>query len=377
MFDLSGDVFWFSVFLVFSLAALIQILYYSIFYSRIPAGRIPLKGGRKAPVSVIICARNEESKLRSFLPSVLSQDYPDYEVIVVNDCSDDDSDNVLTAFEKEYPRLRVVTIHKEASLAHSKKMALFVGIKAAKNELLLLTDADCQPCGKRWISYMTSGFDSNTSFILGYGAYQKKKGLLNKYIRYDTLFIAMQYMGMAIAGLPYMGVGRNLAYRKSVFMENKGFGPFIHLQSGDDDLFINSLASGHNTKVMSDKESLTRSVPASSFAGFSKQKSRHLSTSPYYRIRSRLLLALEPLSRVLFYLSGVLLLIFGAAWPVYLAVFLVTISFKMIIYRRVQKSLEEQDLLLISLLFDIVSPFINLYFLVLSRRNRHRAYEWK
>ena len=143
-------------------------------------------------------------------------------------------------------------------------------------------------------------------------------------------------MGMALAGRPYMGVGRNLSYKKSVFLENKGFGPFINLQSGDDDLFINSLAAGHNTRVSSNKESFTRSVPAGSFSEFSKQKSRHLSTSGYYRITSRLLLGLEPLSRILFYLLGTLLLIFASAWPIYLAILISTIIVKMIIFHRAQ-----------------------------------------
>ena len=119
-------------------------------------------------------------------------------------------------------------------------------------------------------------------FVLGYGGYLREKGLLNRYIRYDTMTIAMQYMGMAMAGLPYMGVGGNLAYKRSIFFENKGFGPYINLQSGDDDLFINKLANGSNCSVVKSQNAFTRSIPASSFAALSKQKTRHLSTAVHY-----------------------------------------------------------------------------------------------
>jgi glycosyltransferase involved in cell wall biosynthesis len=189
------------------------------------AGNLPVKD----PVSVIICARNEEQNLREFLPSVLEQEYPDYEVIVVNDCSDDDSYNVLGEYIKQYPNLRVSNITRDPKFTHNKKFAKFIGIKAAKNEKLLFIDADCRPETGKWLGMMVSHFDDKTDFVLGYGGYFRKKGLLNKYIRCDSMFIAMQYLGMAIRGIPYMGVGRNLAYRRSVFLRTKGSAPIAIL----------------------------------------------------------------------------------------------------------------------------------------------------
>ena len=178
-----------------------------------------------------------------FLPSVLEQEYPDYEVIVVNDCSEDNSYDVLGILLEKYPNLKISTINKDPKFTHNKKFAQFIGIKAAKNELLLFTDADCKPVSNRWLEYMTSHFDEKTNFVLGYGGFFSKGGLLNKYIRYDCMFIAMQYLGMALRGVPYMGVGRNLAYRRSVFFRNKGFGSHNHIVSGDDDLMVNSIGN--------------------------------------------------------------------------------------------------------------------------------------
>ena len=89
---------------------------------------------------------------------------------------------------------------------------------------------------------MQSNFLHQTQIILGYGKYISEPGLLNKWIRTDTTYIAMQYLAMAIKGRPYMGVGRNMAYRKSLFFERKGFASHLNLASGDDDLFVNENA---------------------------------------------------------------------------------------------------------------------------------------
>ncbi len=379
MFELPDNITGLILFSIFVLSVLIQLIYYLFFYSRVRTNKNGDKKSKrvKQGVSVIICAKNEAENLKTFLPAVLEQDYPEFEVIVVNDCSDDDTEDILKIFEQQYAHLRVTTIHKDASLAHSKKMALFLGIKAAKYEYLLMTDADCQPVSQDWIRLMARNFSKEKGFVLGYGGYLREKGILNKYIRFDTMRTAMQYMGMALAGIPYMGVGRNLAYKKSIFFENKGFGPYINLQSGDDDLFINKLATGSNCSVEKSLNSFTRSIPANSFAALTKQKARHLSTTPHYTASSKALLITEPLSRIVFFVLFIILMISSSAWLIPLILFGTVLITKTIVFRIVQKALNEKDLLLFSLLFDIFSPFINCYFLAITRRNRNRSYEWK
>lgn len=367
----------FILLVLFAAAAAVQLFYYFFFYIRTAACRNKIVNKEPGPVSVIICARNEAENLRSFLPSVLEQDYPDYEVIVVNDCSEDESDEILKGLSAKYDKLKVSTIYKESSLRHSKKMALFLGIRAAANELLLLTDADCRPVSKNWIRTIAGSFNANTSFVLGYGGYMKRPGLLNKYIRYDSMFIAMQYSGMALSGLPYMGVGRNLAYRKSTFLKNKGFGPHLNLQSGDDDLFVNLLATKENTRVNLSPESFTRSVPPVTWKRFFMQKIRHMSTASSYRGLTKFMLMLEPLSRIMFYTIFIILMLTTSLYlPLGIAAGVIIIS-KFIVYILVQKSLNEKDLLLFSPLFDIFSPILNAYFLINVAFNRHQYYEWK
>jgi poly-beta-1,6-N-acetyl-D-glucosamine synthase len=365
------------IFLVFCIAAVIQLFYWLLFYLAPYLYKPAERQIGKEPVSVIICARNEADNLRNFLPSVLEQDYPSYEVIVVNDCSEDSSDDVLGHFLMQYPHLKITSINKDPKFTHNKKFAQFIGIKAATNEILLFTDADCQPESDVWLSYMTSNFDSKTDLVLGYGGYLNEKGLLNKYIRFDCMFIAMQYIGMAIKGIPYMGVGRNLAYRRSLFFRNKGFGLHYHIISGDDDLFVNSNASKSNTRVEFRAGSHTRSIPSLTFNEFIKQKQRHFTTAKFYKSWHKLLLSLEPLTRVSFYLMFVLLVSASYLWPYAVSIFGLRLIVQIVVLALVQKKLNEKGLLIFSLIFDIFSPVINGVLYFSSYRNRQGRNTWK
>jgi glycosyltransferase involved in cell wall biosynthesis len=365
------------VFYIFSLTAAIQLFYWLFFYLKVYLYNPFETKSTGQPVSIIICARNEAENLNNFLPSILEQDYRDYEVIVVNDCSEDNSYEILGKYLVKYPHLKISTVNKDPKFTHNKKFAQFIGIKAAKNEVLLFTDADCQPESNKWLEGMTAHFDEKTTFVLGYGGYRREKGLLNSYIRYDCLTIAMQYLGMAIRGIPYMGVGRNLAYRRSVFFQNKGFGSHNHLISGDDDLLVNTIGTGKNTCVELRNETHTRSIPCSKAGEWIKQKRRHLTTAPYYKFRDKILLITEPLTRTLFYTAFIVLLSFIFFWPFVLAVFGLRLITQIIVYTLVQKKLNEPGLLGFSLLFDIISPVINGIIFLSNKWSRSGINQWK
>jgi cellulose synthase/poly-beta-1,6-N-acetylglucosamine synthase-like glycosyltransferase len=365
------------LFIVFCSAAAVQLIYYLLFYIAPGIFKQPQKSQASPPVTVIICARNEAGNLANFLPSVLEQDYPEFEVIVVNDCSEDNSDDVLGKLLLKYPNLRISTITKDPKFTHNKKFAQFIGIRAAANDILLFTDADCRPESPKWISHMVSGFTGETEFVLGYGGFTAEKGLLNSYIRYDCMFIAMQYLGMAIRGIPYMGVGRNLAYRKDVFFRNKGFGIHNHVVSGDDDLFVNTNASGANTRVEFSPESHTRSVPAATTGEWVKQKHRHLTTAKFYRFRDKFLLSLEPLSRMVFYTLFIILISSLYLWPYLLGVFGLRLISQLIVFDLARRKLNEKQIIFYSVIFDIFSPLINIALYFGTFRVSESKAKWK
>lgn len=366
------------IFIIFALSTTVQIFYYLYFYLSVSLFKHPEELSKeKKPVSVIVCARNEAENLKKFLPSVLEQDYPDYEVIVVNDCSEDDTYNVLGGFLKKYPRLKISTISKDPRFTHSKKFAQFIGIKAATSDILLFTDADCQPASEHWIEMMASDFDEKTRIVIGYGSYMWKRGILNKYIRYDTFMIALQYLGMAIKGIPYMGVGRNLAYRRSFFFEKNGFAGHTHIMSGDDDLFVNANATRENTRVEFRKESHTVSVPCKTLKEWKLQKERHFTSAPCYKTGDKFIIAIEPLTRMLFYISFIILIVSLYLWQIILAIFGLRLICQMIVLISGQKKLNEKNIAGYSLIFDIFSPVINSVIYFSNTISRSGKNKWK
>lgn len=362
---------------VFLFAALFQIFFYLFFYLAPVTRNKDRRESVSEAVSVIICARNEAANLEKFLPSVLEQNYGNYEVIVVNDCSEDDSDILLGSLAQKYNHLRVSTIKKDVKFSHFKKFAMFIGIKAAKNELLLFTDADCEPVGPEWISKMVSGFSEGKDIVLGYGGYFSQKGLLGRYIGYDTFFIAMQYFGMAARGLPYMGVGRNLAYRRSIFFQNGGFGKHNTLMSGDDDLFVQENGNASNVALVLEKESFTRSVPSTSLKQFMDRKRRHFTTAPHYKKGIKALLFMEPTTRILFYASFITLLCYLFHWEIVLAIFGIRLIVQLITFILNCKLFEEKNIVVLSLFFDIFSPFINGLIYITKGAKKPQKRKWK
>jgi len=345
------------------LAFVVQMIYYLGVYTSILAYKekeTQPASGSWPPVSVIICAKDEETNLETNLPAVLNQDYPEYEVIVVNHGSSDDTDMVLKRFEQQYNHLKTTEIKRDQKFTHGKKLAVTVGIKKATHEWLLFTDADCYPTTRNWIRSMARNFDEQTAVVLGYGGYKRQGGFLNSMIRFDTLTIALQYFSYALRGFPYMGVGRNLAYRKSLFFNNKGFAGHYHMESGDDDLFVNQTAVKSNTRVQISHDSVVMSEPHHTFTNWFKQKSRHLTTASFYKGKTKFGLLTEVISRFLFYVAFVLTLVFFTGYyPYILGIFLIRLIVQVIDYKGIMNRVGEKNLLFTVLFYDILIPFIN------------------
>ncbi len=368
---------WMIVSGVFVASFLMQMYFYLFFFRRLSIHRssdaITSSG---EPLTVIICARDEAGNLEENLPVILEQDYRNFEVVVVNDSSEDNTEEVLNRLKERYSNLRSTHIKKDLKFRTGKKLALTIGLKAANYEWVLLTDADCCPASPHWISQMQKHFIPPYEVVLGYGGYKSGMGLLNKLVRYDTFFIAMQYISFALAGLPYMGVGRNLAYKRSLFFANKGFASHLALESGDDDLFINEVAKKGNTNIEISHQSHTLSSPPEGWTDWFNQKKRHLTTGFHYRSSTRWLLGLETGSRVLFYLLFVLLLINQVLIPYVITFFIVRLIITFLILNAGMSRLSENNLLLFSPLFDIFVPLINI-FCVVGNSITQKRIKWR
>ncbi len=318
-------------------------------------------------VSVIICAKNEAENLKKNLPYFLEQQYPNFEIVLINDASRDSTLEVMEQFKSKFPsKIKIVDVVPNELFWGSKKYALTLGIKAATNEYLLFSDADCKPVSKNWIQEITNNFSTKKQIVLGYGSYTKvKSSFLNKLIRFETLLTALQYFSYAKIGIPYMGVGRNLAYTKTTFFEANGFVNHMHrVKSGDDDLFINQVATKKNTAICVIENSFTESKPKTTFKAWLHQKRRHISTASHYKITHKYLLGLFFSSQLLFWLLGILLLVFQFNL---ISVLLIIILRQLFLYLSVgfaAKKLNEIDLVLFLPFYEIFLIFIQMFIFI-------------
>lgn len=348
-----------ALFVLCASCFLLQMIWLWTVFLRRPKQAAETGPGSLPGVSVVICAHNEYRNLQEKLPLILTQDYPDYEVIVVNHASDDDTAYLLTGLADQYPHLKVVDIPADRNFFSGKKFPLSIGIKSARYEIVLLTDADCRPAGAGWIRAMASAFTGKAEIVLGYGPYEKRPGFLNRLIRFDAANVAVQYLSYALAGIPYMGVGRNLAYLKSLFYKHNGFISHYRIRSGDDDLFVNRVAGKRNTRIMLDPASFTYSIPKTTFGRWITQKKRHYSTSVYYRTIHRFLLGLWAMTLVLFWISAALLLALQFAWVFTLGMLAGMLISRYIIFGTWLSRLKERDLIW-------MAPFMELFLLLLN-----------
>jgi len=339
----------------FIFCCLIQ-LYFSLFvHLRLALVKIePPHDAALKPLSVIICARNEVLNLREYLADVLEQDYPVFEVVVVNDRSWDGTEEVLKEFSVKYKHLKIVTVAEGEKFIAGKKFAVTMGIKAAQYDWLVFTDADCVPASAQWLKGMQQPANEQTEFVLGYSPYLKSKGILNALIRFETFFTAVNYLAYALKGMPYMGVGRNMAYKKSLFFKHKGFAAHMHIPSGDDDLFVNAHATQNNTEIRIHKDTQVWSKPNTDFSGYLRQKKRHYGAGKLYKNKHRFILSVQVIFQFLFYVFFAALLFYEPLRYIALGILAFSIIVRSFIYPRLLKRLNYADLSLWFPLLDIL-----------------------
>ena len=306
------------------------------------------------PVSIIISARNSVLKLENNIQHWLTQDYPNFEVVIIDDRSSDETAFFLVKTAEKEPLLKYVLLDPDVIKNGSKKLALTLGIKKAKNNYFLLTDADCIPNSDQWLKHMATGFTNKKDIVLGVSPVNTKKSFLGRLTQYENLLTAMQYLGMSIKGKPYMGVGRNLSYRKALFEQNGGFGPHLNVLAGDDDLFVNRVANPGNVAVCLDPESFTISIPKENWSDWVSQKRRHFSVSALYKQSDQFRLLILNASRSLgWILLPILFLLPGGLFP---ASFLLVLRFVLRIkpLKRVSLALREEIWVLALPILDFV-----------------------
>jgi len=362
---------------ILGILLLIQLYYILFVYSKLALHRVKSYKDNIniVPVSVIICAHNEEKNLKQFLTSVLTQDYSDFEVIVVNDYSTDETKWILEDFKRQYSYLHVVDIKEHIRLKNSKKFALTLGIKAAKHEVLIMTDADCEPQSNQWLKEIAAAYAEGKEIVLGYSPYFKKSGFLNKLIRFETAHTAMSYLSYALKRDAYMGVGRNLSYLKSLFFKGKGFNAHMHIKSGDDDLFVNQNATRHNVNIAIHPDSHIYSNPKETWKSYYKQKARHAGASVIYKKSHQRMLGMQLITAFAFYIMLIVCIAcYPSLWYIGVSVYFLRYICQLIVFSSIYKKLAVRDLLVWLLVLDVFYYFYICLNGVFNRKKKQKSW---
>ncbi|MDR0606309.1 MAG: glycosyltransferase [Bacteroidales bacterium] len=343
---------------------LVQLLFYWVIFSRFAFNRV-LKRDKKvySGISVVICVKNDCSYLEQFLPVVLTQDYPDYEVIIVNDNSNDDTEHILREMQQVHKHLHVISIATQSSKGNDNKLALAVGIKSAKNDLILMTNADCQPRSSSWIKELAVCTTDKKAIVLGYKTYNSKKGLLNILIRFDALYTAIRYFSFALTGCPYMGVKSNMLYSKEMFLQNNDYLLAYKMEAGENDLFISKMMNKHNTTISySYSSQVVSSLCYQSFSEWVNRKEKHVRAMKYAKPTSKFFLKLYWYTGLLFYILLVVTLCLSAniilGIGFLLGVYFIRLISQWFIFAKACNKLNEKQLIKYVPLMDIFFMFL-------------------
>jgi glycosyltransferase involved in cell wall biosynthesis len=348
------------LFWLFASASLVQLLYAIGIFGRIFSFPTPKPDPSitKQPVSVIICAKDEAHNLKSHIPQIMAQRYrneagkPLFEVIVVNDCSNDNTELVLQELEQQYDNLWHVTILPgDERCFPGKKFALSEGLKHAGHNLLLLTDADCAPSSEHWMEYMAAPLNQGKEIVAGYGKYMAEEGLLNAFTRWETLHTFLQYSTYTLSGKPYMGVGRNLACTKEIFLRAQATDVWGELPSGDDDLLVSTMATKDNMAIVCNVQAFTLTKSKSTWGDWLRQKQRHLSTGKYYKEDVKTMLGAYAITHMLMWLLFFVILYFAPHKAIYYMVIRSIVMW--LIWSVAAFKLKETAIILIFPLFDL------------------------
>jgi hypothetical protein len=321
------------------------------------------KSNNLPPVSIIICAKNEAQNLDKLLPKLLEQNYPAYEILVVNDESTDQTEKIIQKWKKQSDKIRIINFSRDDN-SKGKKAPLSFGIEHAKYEQLLFTDADCLPTSDFWIALMMQADSKldNPDITLGIGDYKTNTKALSKFIQMDTIMIYLQYIGWAKMGYPYMSVGRNVAYKKSIWKSVNGFETHKEIPSGDDDLFIQSIANNNLTiGLQVHPDAHTISHPKNNFKDWTKQKIRHHSTGFKYRFSDIFRLAFFQIAILIFYSGATLNLLHNNHLTIISTIILLKFFVQFVLFNAIFKKLRITQNPLLFLVFELLWVILNVY----------------
>lgn len=334
-------------------------------------------------LTVVVVAHNHGDVLEENLRLMATQDYPSYEIIVVNDASTDDTADIITRAENRFNNVRHTFTPSTARHVSHSKLSITLGVLAAQSEWIVLTGGDCRPASAQWLASLSGAMTDGTDFVLGYSNFMRIPKLLNSRLRLDRLLRLLRYFH---AAQPAFGRGKavgahnaNVAFRKSVFLNEKGFYNQLALLGGEDILFVDHTARPGRTAVVCNAEArVEQKMPLIRETRFTQrivqaEAERHLGLKGKVE---RTVWALSSWSVYTALISMVFLcalFVLNQAFVVAVAVLVLTLVVFFIgnyLLNRSARRLGEGSFYLLFPFYNLTKPFYSLFYRISARRHR-------
>lgn len=321
-------------------------------------------------ISIVICSKNNAEDLKENLPYFLEQDYPNYEVIVVNDGCVDDTDIVIKALQNKYDHLRTTRIPLDERFSHNKKLAQTIGIKGAKNENIIFSNPNCKPASKLWLQNLAKNWDK--SVHIGYSNFENQKKFGTNLLKNDILKRWTKAICFSSTGKTYYGNGNNMGYLKEDFFANKGFAKHSQFEAGYDHLMAYRLSKKSGSSTYISPESKVFLPTRNPFEIWANEQKYYYQSRKYISKKIKFLLDLDSTSHFFLYLSMVFCLIFTNLYLITALVFLTCIFIAGIRFKIISSNLKEENLFLSSYICGMIIPLwkVSYYFKSLIQRKR-------
>lgn len=348
---------------VLFLSFIFLILYYSLIYLRLGIFKNKKREEKRTrePVSVVVYTKNQAYLLKDKLFSLLEQEYPDYEVIVVNHASQDETSFVLKVYTETYKNLKIVDIKEDVNVFQGRKYPLSIGIKCAKNDIIILTDTESVPSGYHWITEMESRFTKGVNIVLGYVSREATKKLLNGFSQYTYAEESASYMGFALLRAPYMGNGKNLAVRRSFFFNKGGFINHYAISEGYDVLFVNQNSTPSNTRLSLSEDSFVTAKSFPLFEDLVRHRKHQIKLYFHFKAKDKFLQILYPLMNIVYYVLFAILLLIDFPYELLLGTLVLKFGWHIFSFYKYSKRFKQKKVFIFAPLYEFFFLIFDLF----------------
>jgi len=366
--------FYLALALVFAVLFIISILFLFLFTGRI-LFRKKIQHSTAAPLSLIYTVRNEETRLKNNMAPVLSINGVDFEVIVVDDFSQDNSFQVLGMLRGRSDRLKVSTLQQETRF--STKMAQNLALKAASFEWILTVPISYENASIEWISGISNALDFNKTVVLSYCSAQNSGGFINRIYRIENYLSFTKSVGYILNNFPFVYSEENVAFQKKKYFEIGGHGLKISEQYANLELLINFFIRKKTTSILFESVTAIKKTEDLIWNDYLDILKKSLRIEKHLSGSKKAMLAFDEITKLLFPpVTVVVIILLFDLWPLFSALLLIMFIARLVIIKIMQNRLNERKIFISSLLYDLIVPYFKLFYRWYFN-NRGQKQKWK